>query len=57
MKKKEIWECSECGLPCRVEINFSEEKLPEHLKNDSRFRDRSCPCKETRPTKWEQVIN
>ena len=44
--KKEIWECNECGSPCRVELQFSDHELPAHLKGQTRFRNRACPCDE-----------
>jgi len=52
---QERWECNVCGVPCRIEIEFSDAKLPHHLKgNPSRFRDKRCPCKEINP-EWERI--
>lgn len=48
----ERWECRVCGPPCRVEIQTSDEKLPDYLKKDNdRFRRRECFCNETTP-RW-----
>lgn len=51
----ERWECNECGSPCRVEIIFSNDKLPEHLKhNNDRFRCCQCLCNERVPH-WKKI--
>lgn len=48
----ERWECRVCGPPCRVEIQTSDEKLPDYLKKDNdRFRRRECFCNKTTP-RW-----
>ena len=52
----EKWECSICGSPCRVEITYSDDKLPEHLKAKTRFRNRICPCKESYPV-WQNIVD
>lgn len=51
----EKWECRKCGLPCRIEIEFTDEKLPAHLKGGVRFRDQSCFCQESRSPEWQRV--
>jgi len=51
---KETWECNVCGLPCKIEIQFSNEKLPVHILGEDHFRDKQfCPCREARPD-WEK---
>ena len=52
----EKWECRACGIeaPCKVEIVFSDAKLPEHLKGNQRFRRMVCLCEEKRPD-WKRV--
>jgi len=54
--KKEIWECNECGSPCRIEIYYSDEKLPQHLVGQSRFKNRACPCQETVFPVWKEIF-
>ena len=54
----EKWECVSCGNPCRVEIVYSDDKIPEYLKkNHPRFRNRICLCKENRLPNWEQITS
>ncbi len=52
--KTERWECNLCGLPCRLEIETTDGKMPEWLASQSRFRDRRCPCLETIPS-WKRL--
>lgn len=52
---KEIWECKVCVLPCKIEMEFSIEKLPIHLVGEDHFRDKQfCPCRENRP-EWNKI--
>ena len=53
MLKKEKWICNVCGSPCTIEITYSDEKLPKHLKGNERFRRKHCFCDEDNP-KWEK---
>ena len=52
---KEVWECNECGTPCRIEILYSDDKLPTHLKKGmDHFRDRRCFCRE-QTSNWKRL--
>ena len=55
--KTEIWECRFCDVrvPCIVQIKYTDDKLPEKLKGQSRFRNKSCVCEETRTPDWKRV--
>ena len=53
-EQHERWECRVCGTPCRVDIIFSDSKLPDHLKGNERFRSKRCLCKETIPD-WRKT--
>lgn len=57
--KTEIWECKDCDIdaPCRIEIKYSDAKLPEHLKGNERFRDKRCFCTETSFPDWRRLDN
>jgi len=52
---KEIWECIECGSPCRVEIDYEDDKLPEHLKEKTRFLGKDCLCRSSPSPHWRRV--
>jgi hypothetical protein len=61
----ERWECkgpggNTCGgAPCRVEIETSDDGMPDHLKGVERFRDRVCLTKNAQPfqPKWVRLPN
>jgi len=55
--KVEVWECRACdrSAPCRVEITYSDDKLPTHLKDKHRFRRRACICDESPFPAWDLV--
>ncbi len=41
------YECYGCGQgmpPCRVTIPHTDDKLPQHLKGQDKFRIRPCVC-------------
>jgi hypothetical protein len=50
----ESWECNSCGAPCRIQIAYSDEKLPKHLKGKERFREKRCFCSEPF-VNWQRV--
>lgn len=52
----EVWECRACGdeAPCRVEITFSDTKMPQHLKGRQRFTRMVCLCGETPTPFWDR---
>jgi len=52
---KEIWVCNVCGSPCRIEIEYSNNKMPEHLIREQRFRNRGCICKSEPFPDWRLV--
>jgi len=53
--KIEKWECNVCGLPCSINIKYTDEKLPVHLKNEDHFRDTQlCICREAKPD-WKKI--
>jgi len=53
MKRTEKRICNKCGEdPCTVAITYHESKSVEQ---DSRFRDRRCPCKEDLSPVWHQI--
>jgi len=52
----ERWQCTVCGLSCTVSIATADSKLPTHLKNESRFRVRTCICREQAP-QWKRLKN
>lgn len=54
--KVERWECVECGSPCRIEIYYSDAKLPEHLLDEDKFRNKECLCKNSPSTKWTKIV-
>ena len=49
----ERWECTICGLPCRVEVIANNAKLPQHVKDSPRFR-KQCICNEDKP-EWKRT--
>jgi len=55
----EVWECRACDdrAPCRVEITFSDAKLPAHLKGNQRFRRMVCLCNECPTPLWDRMPN
>ena len=53
----EVWECHDCRAPCRVEITFSDSKLPQHLKGNQRFRRMDCLCNERPDPLWVRMPN
>ena len=55
--QQEIWECRACdsAAPCRIEITYSDDKLPKHLKGNQRFRRQVCLCKETPTPLWDRI--
>jgi hypothetical protein len=55
----EVWECRACDdrAPCRVEITFSDAKLPQHLKGNQRFRRMDCLCNERPDPLWVRMPN
>jgi hypothetical protein len=55
----EVWECRACDnrAPCRVEITFSDAKLPQHLKGNQRFRRMVCLCNESPSPLWDRMPN
>ncbi len=55
--KTEIWECNQCDedAPCRIEIKYSDAKLPGHLKGNARFRDKRCFCEESHLPDWDRL--
>lgn len=55
----EVWECRACDnrAPCRVEITFSDAKLPQHLKGNQRFRRMVCLCNESPTPLWDRMPN
>lgn len=56
MTKKEKWVCVVCKLPCTIEIDYSDEKLPKHLNGNERFRDKKCFCSEDTP-EWTRIVD
>ena len=53
--KHEIWECSVCGSPCRLDIAYEETDLPKHVKLQNRFVTHDlCPCNQDQP-EWRRV--
>lgn len=56
MKYTEQWECDDCGLPCRVEIEIEEsDTFPTHLKGNQRFRNMSCFVGESHNPHWKRI--
>ena len=53
--KTEIWECSKCGSPCRIEIQYTDEKLPQHLRGESRLRFKGCICRSAPFAFWRSI--
>jgi len=52
----ERWICTHCGneAPCKLEITYSDAKLPEHLKGRQRLARNVCPCGECPSAQWER---
>ena len=51
----EVWKCELCGghlAPCKIEIVFSNSKLPTDIANQSRFRRQGCICGERNFPEW-----
>lgn len=49
----EKWECNLCGTPCKIQIEYTDVKLPKHLKGRLRFNSSICICEESRHPTWE----
>lgn len=55
--QSEKWKCTKCDdeAPCLLEIVFSDEKLPEHLKGRQRLTRNICPCGEHPSADWQRA--
>ncbi len=53
----ELWECDkcgpQCGAPCRVTITSAP--LTPSMEDNTRFRDRRCPCREDEYPEWKCI--
>ncbi|MDD5705082.1 MAG: hypothetical protein PHR35_04095 [Kiritimatiellae bacterium] len=53
---RETWECTQCGSPCRLTIDYTENAISRALKVGERFRKRACPCSEPF-AEWVRIAN
>jgi hypothetical protein len=51
----EKWQCTHCGkeAPCKLEVSYTDVKLPEHVKGKLRFTKKICVCNEYPTPAWE----